>query len=44
MLIDENGRGFGKVALHFWPEAEKAAMQARFSPTVINDKPVKVLE
>jgi TonB family protein len=45
VLIDESGRvvsakGSGHPILV--PEAEKAARQARFSPTVISDTPVKV--
>jgi protein TonB len=45
VLIDETGRvvsakGTGHPLLV--PEAEKAARQARFSPTVISETPVKV--
>ena len=45
VLIDETGRvvsakGTGHPLLV--PEAQKAALQARFSPTLISDQPVKV--
>jgi len=46
VLIDENGRVISAkaVAGHplLVPEAQRAAMQARFSPTMIGDQPVKV--
>jgi protein TonB len=46
VLIDETGKVISAkaVAGHpvLIPEAQKAAMQARFSPTVISDHPVKV--
>ena len=45
VLIDETGRVVSaKGSGHplFVPEAQKAAMQARFSPTVISETPVKV--
>jgi periplasmic protein TonB len=45
VLIDENGRVVSAKAAGpplLATEAQKAAMQARFSPTVINDQPVKV--
>ena len=45
VLIDETGevvqaKGTGHPLLV--PEAQKAAMQARFSPTIVTDQPVKV--
>ncbi len=46
VLIDENGRVVSAKAVSghplLVPEAQKAALQARFSPTVINEQPVKV--
>ncbi|HEX5876364.1 MAG TPA: TonB family protein [Pyrinomonadaceae bacterium] len=46
VLIDESGRVVSAKALTghtlFLAEAEKAARRARFSPTTINDQPVKV--
>ena len=46
VLIDESGKVISAKALSghplLIPEAQKAAMQARFSPTTINDQPVKV--
>jgi protein TonB len=46
VLIDESGRVVSAKALTghtiFLDEAEKAARRARFSPTTINDQPVKV--
>ena len=46
VLIDESGKVISAKALSGHPllilEAQKAAMQARFSPTTINDQPVKV--
>ena len=46
VLIDEKGSVVSAKALSghplFVPEAQKAAMRARFSPTVISDQPVKV--
>jgi protein TonB len=46
VLIDESGKVISAKALSGHPlliaEAQRAAMQARFSPTTINDQPVKV--
>ena len=46
VLIDETGKVISARALSghpfLIPEAQKAAMQARFSPTTISDQPVKV--
>ena len=46
VLIDESGRVISAKAVSGSPfltaEAQKAAFQARFSPTVLNDQPVKV--
>jgi len=46
VLIDESGRVVSAKALSGHPllitEAQRAALQARFSPTVLNDQPVKV--
>ena len=46
VLIDESGRVISAKAVGGSPfltaEAQKAALQARFSPTVLNDQPVKV--
>jgi protein TonB len=46
VLIDENGRVVSAKAVSghplLIPEAQKAALQARFSPTMINEQPVKV--
>lgn len=46
VLIDESGRVISAKAVGGSPfltaEAQKAAMQARFSPTILNDQPVKV--
>lgn len=46
VLIDEQGRVISAKAVSghplLVPEAQKAAMMARFSPTVISDQPVKV--
>ena len=46
VLIDETGRVVSAKALGghplLVPEAQKAALQARFSPTKISDQPVKV--
>ena len=46
ILIDETGKVISAKAVaghpFLVPEAQKAAMQARFSPTVIGDQPVKV--
>ena len=46
VLIDEGGKVVSAeiVSGHqlFIPEAKRAAMQARFSPTLLGDKPVKV--
>jgi len=46
VLIDETGKVISAKALSghpfLVPEAQKAAMQARFSPTTISDQPVKV--
>lgn len=46
VLIDESGRVISAKALNGSPfltnEASKAAMQARFSPTILNGQPVKV--
>ncbi len=46
VLIDETGKVVTAKAISGHPllvvEAQKAAMQARFSPTLIGDQPVKV--
>lgn len=46
VLIDETGKVISAKAVSghplLVPEAQRAAMQARFSPTKINDQPVKV--
>ena len=46
MLIDENGRVVSATALDghnfLVGAAQKAALQARFSPTKLSDQPVKV--
>jgi periplasmic protein TonB len=46
VLIDESGRVVSAKAISGSPfltaEAQRAALQARFSPTVLNDQPVKV--
>ena len=46
VLIDESGRVVSAKAIGghplLIPEAQRAALQARFSPTVISDQPVKV--
>jgi len=46
VLIDEEGRVVSAKAVSghpiLIPEAQRAAMQARFSPTLIGDQPVKV--
>jgi len=46
VLIDESGKVISAKALSghplLVPEAQKAAMQARFSPTLIGDQPVKI--
>jgi protein TonB len=46
VLIDEQGRVLSAKAVSGSPflliEAQKAAMQARFSPTRLGDQPVKV--
>jgi TonB family protein len=46
VLIDESGKVISAKAVSghpfLIPEAQKAAMQARFSPTTISDQPVKV--
>jgi periplasmic protein TonB len=46
VLIDETGRVISAQPLEgpplLIPEAKKAALQARFSPTMIGDQPVKV--
>ncbi len=46
VLIDESGKVISAKAVGGSPfltnEAQKAAMQARFSPTILNDQPVKV--
>lgn len=46
VLIDETGKVISAKALSgdpfFIPESERAAMRARFSPTIIGDQPVKV--
>lgn len=46
VLIDEEGRVISAKAVSghplLVPEAQKAALMARFSPTVISDQPVKV--
>lgn len=46
VLIDENGNVMSAKAVSghpfLVPEAQRAAMQARFSPTIIGDRPVKV--
>jgi len=46
VLIDENGKVISAKALSghplLVPEAQKAAMGARFSPTLIGDTPVKI--
>jgi periplasmic protein TonB len=46
VLIDENGRVVSAKAINghplLVPEAQKAALQARFSPTMIGEQPVKV--
>ena len=46
VLVDVDGRVISAKALSGSPfltiEAQKAAMQARFSPTLLSDQPVKV--
>jgi protein TonB len=46
VLIDENGKVISAKAVSGHPfltiEAQKAALQARFSPTLLGDQPVKV--
>jgi TonB family protein len=46
VLIDETGRVVSAKAVAGHPllvaEAQRAAMQARFSPTTVNDQPVKI--
>jgi len=46
VLIDESGKVISATAVGGSPflrtEAQKAAYQARFSPTVLNDQPVRV--
>jgi TonB family protein len=46
VLVDESGRVVSATALSghpfLMPEAKKAALQARFSPTKLGDQPVKV--
>jgi protein TonB len=46
VLIDETGRVVSAKALSGSPfltvEAQKAAMQARFAPTLLSNQPVKV--
>ena len=46
VLVDEFGRVVSATALSghpfLMPEAKKAALQARFSPTKLGDQPVKV--
>lgn len=46
VLIDESGKVISAKAMNGHPvfihEAQKAAMRARFSPTKINDQPVKI--
>jgi TonB family protein len=46
VLIDESGRVISAKALSGSPfltvEAQKAAMQARFAPTLLSNQPVKV--
>jgi periplasmic protein TonB len=46
VLIDETGKVISAKAISghpvLIPEAQRAALQARFSPTVISDQPVKV--
>jgi TonB family protein len=46
VLIDEAGKVISARAVSghplLIPEAQKAALQARFSPTTISDQPVKV--
>lgn len=46
VLIDESGKVISAKASSGPPlltgEAERAALQARFSPTVLTDQPVKV--
>jgi len=46
VLIDESGRVVSAKALNGHPllihEAQKAALRARFSPTKINDQPIKI--
>ena len=46
VLIDENGRVVSAKAIDgspaLRPEAQRAAMQARFSPTTLGGQPVKV--
>ncbi|HEY8226992.1 MAG TPA: energy transducer TonB [Pyrinomonadaceae bacterium] len=46
VLIDETGRVVSAKAVNghpiFIPEATRAALQAKFSPTIIGDQPVKV--
>ena len=46
VLIDEKGKVISAEAISghpfFIPEAKRAAMQARFSPTLLGDQPVKV--
>lgn len=46
VLVDETGRVVSAKALggspFLVPEAQKAAFQARFAPTLLNDQPVKV--
>ena len=46
VMIDESGKVISAKAISghpiLIPEAQKAAMQARFSPTTVSDQPVKV--
>jgi TonB family protein len=46
IFLDETGRVISAKAISghplFVPEAQRAAMQARFSPTMIGDQAVKV--
>ncbi|HEX6284429.1 MAG TPA: energy transducer TonB [Pyrinomonadaceae bacterium] len=46
VLVDLDGRVVSATVLNGSPylraEAQKAALQARFSPTLLNDQPVKV--
>jgi protein TonB len=46
VVIDEHGRVISAKAVDgspaLRPEAQRAAMQARFSPTMLGDQPVKV--